>query len=283
MKVFIILTIIAFISCQINYKQLYHSSSACLNGRLQSPINLTETDSNFNSTINILYDTYNALKNVQLRFDERTLFINNENIEESLGYVTFSRNGALKKYALKRIEFIYPGEHKINNVASDLEIKFIHEQVIFFETDVNQFRKLVDSNTNLIISIMYRTNSLISDNGFLSELLATANGNHKTELDIDSYGLIRDRQFYFYEGSFSYNPCNENVNHIVINKPFLIKPEEKTQIDTLFRSKYVNANTAKEVAPLMGRKVMRNYALAHELSSGYLKSIAFLLIFLIFI
>ncbi len=281
MKVLILLTITYITAQSINYKELYHSGPACLDGRMQSPVNLTESQSIFNATINLLSDTYSPLKNVRIKFNERILYVSHDNEGESLGYVTLSRGGILKKYALKTIEIIYPGEHKFANQSTDLEIKFIHEQVMFFETDVNQYRKLIDSNTNLIVSILYTTGSLVSDNGFLLELLATYNGNGKQSMNIDDYGLTRDRQFYFYEGSFSHNPCNENVNHIVINKPFFIKPEQKAQIDAWFRTKYANANTAKDVAPLNGRKVFRNYALPHELSSAYLKPFLFLIILII--
>jgi carbonic anhydrase len=252
-----------------------------MNGRMQSPILLNESESSFNSTINLLFDTYNIINYAKLKFDERILYVSHNQEGESLGYVTLSRNGNLKKYALKRIEFIYPGEHKFGNQTTDLEIKFIHEQIMFFEFDVNQYRRLADSNTNLVVSILYNSNSLVSDNGFLTELLGTYNGNGKQVLSLEDYGLLRDRQFFFYEGSFSFNPCNENVNNIVYNKAFYIKSEQRAQINSMFNSKYVNGNTAKDLAQLYGRKVYRNYAFPNELSSGYIKSFAFFIIFLI--
>jgi carbonic anhydrase len=277
-KNIIIALLLTTINSQLNYNQLYHSGSACINGRQQSPISLTEDNSSFNSTVNLLFDTYNPIVQAKLRFDERILYISHNNEGESLGYITLSRNGILKQYALKRIEIYNPGEHMVNNKTSDLEIQFIHEQVLFFETDVNQFRSLEDTNTNLIISILYNTTSLISDNGFLSELVSTYNGSPIQSINLDNYGLIRDRQFFFYEGSFNYNPCNENVNYIVIAKPFFITPEEKSQTYEWFMVRYLNANTAKVIAPLYGRTVNRNYALENELSGRFLKITCMLII-----
>jgi carbonic anhydrase len=282
MKVLLLAIISIINSQQFNYQQLYHNGVACKKGRMQTPINLLESASNFNSSINILYDSYNVLNFAKLKFDERILYLSydNENKNQNLGYVTLSRNGNLKKYSLKRIEIINPGEHQIEGQKVDLEIKFIHEQINYFETDVNQYRKLVDSNNNLIISILYNTTSLISDNGFLNELMATYNGNGKTNMNFDDYGLTRDRQFFFYEGSFSYSPCDESVNYVVFNKPFYISAEKKDLINSWYNSRYIKGNTAKVVAPLYGRKVYRNYALPHELSAGGSKSIAILIIFL---
>lgn len=278
----IILILFTVIDCQLNYKQLYQTGSACVNGRSQSPISLSEDISSFNATVNLLYDTYNIINNTKLRFDERILYVSHDNESESIGYITLSRNGILKKYALKRIELSYPGEHKINNITTNLEIKFIHEQVMSFETDVNQYRKLIDSNTNLIVSIMYNTTSLISDNGFITNLLDTFGGS-PIKLNIDSYDLIRDRQFYFYEGSFTYNPCNENVNYIVISKPFYLGETQKSILDGWFSSRYDDGNTAKAIAQLNGRDVYRNYATERDLSGGNVLSITLLILFMLII
>ena len=80
MKVLLLLTIISYITAQgkFNYKDLYHSGPACSDGRMQSPINLTESQSLFNATINLLSDTYSPLKNVRIQFNERLCFITDD-------------------------------------------------------------------------------------------------------------------------------------------------------------------------------------------------------------
>ena len=265
----------------INYNSLYHQGAACTSGRMQSPIDLKDDISVFNSTINLLSDRYHILNNAKLEFDERILYISNSNEDPTLGTVTLSRNGVLKRYALKRIEFIFPGEHKMNGTTPDLEVKFIHEQLLDYQSNVNQYRKLSDANTNMIISILYHTDSKITDGGFLNSLSSTLNGSSIT-LDVESYGLIRDKQYYFYEGSFSFNPCNENVNHIVLKNPFYISEETKKIFYNVFNSRYTNADTSKEVSKIYGRNIFRNYMVESDLSAGFIKSFAFLLIILIF-
>jgi carbonic anhydrase len=268
-------------SQKVNYTELYFQAPACQMGRLQSPVNLMESQSTFNSTINILYDSYQVLNNAQLAFDQRTMFVTFTNSEANLGYATLSRNGVLKKYALTRIELTYAGEHLIEGVPSDLEVKFIHSQVQFFETTVNQYRQLADANSNLIISVMFKKGGKAADNGFISDLMKTTAGQ-TLDLNIDSYDLFRDRQFFFYEGSFTYAPCDENVNHIVVRDIFTILPEHLDYIANQYKLRFSgDGKTNKPVSDLNGRTVFRNYHNATDLSGGFYKASSILVMLLL--
>jgi carbonic anhydrase len=265
---------------KVDYNDLYHQAPACKMGRLQSPINIMETDAKFNTTINILYDSYSVLKNAQLAFSQRTMFIAYDNTEDNLGYATLSRNGYLKKYALMGIEFSYPGEHQINGIPGDLEVKFVHQQVLFFETSVNQLRKLADANNYLTISILFKTDGKAADNGFISDLIKSTAGQ-PFDLNIDSYDLFRDRQFFFYEGSFTYSPCDETVNHIVVRDIFTILPDHLSYISNQYKLRFLNDGvTNKKLSDLNGRTVYRNYQIMTDLSGGYFR-MSFAILFLI--
>jgi carbonic anhydrase len=281
------LTFTAFIKSQgtLDFNLLYHSAPACKMGRLQSPLNLIDTGSVFNSTINLLYESYEVVTGAQLAFSPRTMLITHSNTEDNLGYITLARNGVLKKYALQDIEFAYLGEHQIDSIPSDLEVRFIHQEVEFFETTVNQYRKLADANNFLIISVLYKLDGKASDNGFISDLMKTTVGTgNSINLDISSYGLFKDRQFYFYEGSFTYSPCNENVNHIVIRDMFSILKDHLDYIAGQYKLRFSkNGDTSKDVSDWYGRAVYRNYEILSDVSAGYFKlSFIILLLTLLF-
>ena len=55
----------------------------------------------------------------------------------------------------------------------------------------------------------------ISDNGLLSALI-TSQGS----LNLNNYPIYQDKRAYFYEGSFLYTPCDENVNYYVVDDFF---------------------------------------------------------------
>ena len=50
----------------LDYNSLYHQGAACTSGRMQSPIDLKDEQSVFNSTVNLLYDRYHIINNARL-------------------------------------------------------------------------------------------------------------------------------------------------------------------------------------------------------------------------
>jgi len=258
-----------------NYRALYTSSLTCETGRLQSPLNLQTSNSQFNSTINTIYYDYNLINFASLGVssDGRILQVQSGLPTNNFGYIALSRAGVIKQYELKAIEINIPAEHQIDGVTYDLEVKFIHEKVLPFETNVNQYRKLSDGNTHLIISILYSQNANLTDNGFLNNLLATFNKPYNPfffqpsfNLDINSYNLFREKRWFFYEGSFTSFPCDENANHIVIRDPYQIN--ELTVFQTLYSQMYNNTVISKPVNDPYGRAIYRNYMNLTEISSG---------------
>lgn len=259
----------------LDYREVYQSHKACNYGRLQSPINLAEYFSNFNSSISILYNEYVPLQNARLTFNGKIFEVTASN-SDNLGYLGFQRGGVIKQYTLKKIEINYPGEHQIEGQTSDLEIKLIHEKILPYETTVNQYRRIPDSNTHLIISLLYKTSSKSTDNGFLNTILSTWKSGTNTlnylnsvNLDLNSYDLVTDRPFFYYEGSFTTDPCNELVNYVVINEMFTVTNNQlfefKNQLSQLYKN---DGETNKATAPYYGRKVYRNYKNYTESQSG---------------
>lgn len=278
-----LLTLLTFVvglinSQKPNYRNLFTMSLSCEMGRLQSPLNLEEEFSNFDSSVNLLYTDYNVIQNAFLDWSEsgRILQVSQKSgapASKNFGYLGLDREGVIKQYALTGIEFYTPAEHKINGINYDLEVNLIHEKVLTFETNVNQYRKIPDGNKYLIISLLFSQNGGNSDNGFLNDLISTWNANsnpnfsvNSFNLDLNSYGLIRNRRWFFYEGSFTYFPCDENVNRIVIRDPFAM--ENLSMFQAIYRDVYDSSIISKSISQDYGRPIFRNYMNQTEALSG---------------
>lgn len=292
LKIFVLFNILCAIlltfttSQGVDFRNLYHNTAACQSGRLQSPINLMDYYSSYNSSINTAYDTYVPITNAQLAYNGRVLAVQQSTgALGNWGYIGFLRNGIMKQYQLIGIEVNYPGEHLIEGQQPDAEIKFIHQKVLGYQSLIDQFRKIPDSNNFLTISILYKKTATTTDNGLMADLLSTVSG-YKTNnnfsfrssftLNVESYGVLRDRQFYFYDGSFTYTPCDETVNTIVYKDIFYISQDNLNFLSIFYSNYYTNGVTNKAIAQYFGRNVTRNYMNMTEAASSYhsLKSYA---------
>jgi len=130
---------------------------------------------------------------------------------------------------------------------------------------------MVDANTHLVVSLLYSSKGKSTDNGFLNNLLSTLdtkytnnaiNSNNDVSFDLNSFGLIQDRQYYvgFY--------LNSVAKGILKNA----------------YSKYLDNNAAKRTAQMYGRTVTRNYLNSTEtLSSSFITFILVVLLFIMFL
>lgn len=281
-----IISILVLSLCEINYRNTYTSSLTCKMGRLQSPIDLKDQFSKFNATIYPVYYHYSVIPNAYLGWSDdgglaELRRVNQNQSDINYGYLGLQRDGILKQYELTDIEVNFPGEHMIEGKSFQVEVKFLHKKVLGFQTNVNQYRRIPDANTYLYISILYRTDGTSSDNGFLDELVSSWTGPERTgafgtytqtgpySLDLLSYGLFQDRQFYFYEGSYTYEPCDETVNQMVIKDTFSVSADAMKVLANIY-SKYTNAVASKSISEYYGRPIYRNYMNATEASSSFI-------------
>ena len=147
---FLIIALIILTIAPINsIPEKWREYSACKYGRLQSPISLNEYD----STYTIMWT-----------------------IPEG-NFVNFEKEGVIKQYELKRIE-LYNGIHEIDGKKGDYELHLVHEKNLDFNSNKNQYRKIVDANMYLTIVLRYKkdcdsNDNIIctSDNGLLSKIL----------------------------------------------------------------------------------------------------------------
>jgi carbonic anhydrase len=273
----ILLVLASAVNSQEDYRKLYTSSMTCKMGRLQSPLNLADSLSSYNSTINPIYLEYRTIDNAYIYWSSegRVLEIKAVNDTGNFGFLGFSRGGVIKQYALRKIQISYPAEHSIEGYLPQAEIKLVHEKMLGYQTAVDQYRSIPDANSYLTISLLFSTLGNSTDNGFMDLILSnymsrSSNITISSTISIDllSYRLFLDRRFFFYEGSFTSTPCDETVNYLVIKDLFTLSPEANTILSGAY-SKFTNSQANKLQAEYFGRKVYRNYMLQSESLSAY--------------
>jgi carbonic anhydrase len=233
-----------------------------------------------------VYFNYNPIYNANLNWSSDLRILKLQQGSSPLpnyGYLGFSRGGILKQYALTGIEINSPSEHSINGVYGDAEIRLIHDKVLPFQSNVNQYRKIPDANTHLVISIIYKATANNTDDGLMNLLTSTYAGGaynfnwgNSQTVNLQNFRIYEDRQFYFYEGSYTAEPCDETVNYIVLKDFFYLPPQASSVLANAY-SKYKNNISSKALSQPNGRTVYRNYLNSTETISG--TSIKFNLLF----
>ena len=169
--------------------------SECKYGRLQSPIKLNEYDSTYSNSFSFVYQNYKEL-NLTFTEDQYTLIWNITD-ENSGGYVNFEKEGVIKQYELIRIE-LYPGEHDVDGIKGNYELHLIHKKNLNFNSNKNQYRKIVDANMFLTVVLRYTNdqtycnqaeNNCISDNGLLSDINKTS-----PNINLNKYPIYQDKR-----------------------------------------------------------------------------------------
>ena len=211
---FYFLFFVLFISPINSISEQWRNYTSCRLGRLQSPIELNEYESDYSNSFSFVYEYYKDIGGISPN-DTYTRFWN---IADG-GFVNFEKQGVIKQYELKKIE-LYNGIHKIDGKLGDYELHLVHKKNLDFNSHKNQYRKIVDANMYLTVVIRYKTNcnetgiKCISDNGLLSKI------NNSESFNLNNYPIYQDKRAYFYEGSFLYTPCDENVNYYVVDDFF---------------------------------------------------------------
>ena len=254
-KIFsLIITLIILCITPINsLSEQWRDYSACKYGRLQSPISLNEYESTYSNSFSFVYQYYKK-NNINTTNNSYTIMWT---IPEG-NFVNFEKEGVIKQYELKRIE-LYNGIHEIDGKKGDYELHLVHEKNLDFNSNKNQYRKIVDANMYLTIVLRYKkdcdktTFICISDNGLLSQL--KINESTINNFDLSNYPIYQDKRAYLYEGSFLYMPCDENVNYYVVNDFFSLENDEFNVTDNEFKGFNVTINQTERY----DRPVLKNF------------------------
>ena len=248
---FYFLFFVLFISPINSISEQWRNYSSCRLGRLQSPIELNEYESDYSNSFSFVYEYYKDIGGISSN-DTYTRFWN---IADG-GFVNFEKQGVIKQYELKKIE-LYNGIHKIDGKLGDYELHLVHKKNLDFNSHKNQYRKIVDANMYLTVVLRYKTNcneaeiKCISDNGLLSKI------NNSESFNLNNYPIYQDKRAYFYEGSFLYTPCDENVNYYVVDDFFYSDLFNGTDCNTI--NTITGFNNEIEQKNKYGRPVLKNF------------------------
>ena len=255
-----------YFSLETKYEDLWTSFPACRMGRLQSPVRLNITQSVFSSDFSIVYQQFSNAQYNFSDFSESKPVISTSD-SGSPQYINFQKGGVIKQYKLERLE-LYQGLHKVEEEISQYELHFVFKKVLGFTTNQNQYRRIQDANNYLVLVVRYHTSSGINDNGLYKCVSNTESCN------LNNYPIFQDKRAFYYEGSFIYNPCQEDVNYIVLYDLF------KANINKNYSDDWAKRNFAYSY----DRPIYRNFMNYTEtLSTAYLKSTIFLLFSMLFI
>ena len=275
MEKYIFLFLILLIQPIYLIRQEWREYPTCKYGRLQSPINLNEYDSTYSNSFSFVYQYFKPNMNITKIETYTTMW----KIQEGGNYLNFEKDGVIKQYELDKIE-LYKGIHKIDGEKGDYELHLVHKKNLDFNSNKNQYRKIVDANMYLVIVLRYKNctienSACISDNGLLSKLT----NETTTDFDLNKYPIYQDKRAYLYEGSFLYSPCDENVNYYVINDFFYPNGLDNGLNDTL---KNFNLTDFNDIKDRYGRPVLKNFMTFREFLNSKINSINIFYLLIIF-
>lgn len=274
MEKYIFLFLILLIQPIYLIRQEWREYPTCKYGRLQSPINLNEYDSTYSNSFSFVYQYFKPNMNITKIETYTTMW----KIQEGGNYLNFEKDGVIKQYELDKIE-LYKGIHKIDGEKGDYELHLVHKKNLDFNSNKNQYRKIVDANMYLVIVLRYKNctvenSACISDNGLLSKLTSNL-----SDFDLNKYPIYQDKRAYLYEGSFLYSPCDENVNYYVINDFFYPNGLDNGLNDTL---KNFNLTDFNDIKDRYGRPVLKNFMTYREFLNSKINSINIFCLLIIF-
>ena len=254
---------------ETDYEKMWTSFPACRMGRLQSPVRLNITQSVYNSIFSIVYQQFSSVQYTNSTFNESQPVFSASPPDNSSQYINFQKGGVIKQYNLERLE-LYQGLHKVEEIISEYELHFVFKKVLGFTTNQNQYRRIQDANNYLVLVVRYNSSGGMNDNG----LYACVFGN--SSCDLTNYPIFQDKRAFYYEGSFIYNPCQEDVNYIVLYDLF------KADISNPYTNNHSWAK--RDFSYSYDRPIYRNFMnYTESLSSSYLDSWAVLLFSMFFI
>ena len=274
LSIFIIIELFYLISNDENFfNENWRNYPTCKLGRLQSPIEIKEVESTYSNNFSFVYQSYKGFQNNPIEANENSYALKTNDIDG--GYINFEFGGVIKQYKFIRAE-VYPGLHPIDGEKGDYELHLVHEKNLDFITNKNQYRSITDPNIYLVVVLRYKKNEkcepnkkifCTSDDGLLENLFSKS----QITIDLGIYPIFQDKRAFFYQGSFIYAPCDENVNYYVVKDFFSIKE------DTVVTLPFNNLNPSEKY----GRPVYKNFKNYKEVLKNNFISVKLLTLFML--
>ncbi|XP_071719377.1 carbonic anhydrase Nec1-like [Rutidosis leptorrhynchoides] len=209
---------------------LHKEWSACNNGKLQSPIDLSNTRVNVILKSKKLYRNYKqSIANITNRGHDIAI-----HWEGNAGSIEINRT----IYELKQAHWHSPSEHTINSKTYSLELHMVHRS-----TDPTSKYQIA------VIGVLYKIGK---PNPFLTKLyenitsLVNQDNEHRHLGVIDPREIkMSCRRYYNYIGSLTVPPCTEGVVWIISKK---VRTVSLDQVKLLREA--VHDHAAKNARPL---------------------------------
>ncbi len=212
-----------------HWGELSGDYAVCSQGKSQSPIDISETQSDNIEDVEFIYDTskINILNNghtVQVNYDEgSSIMVDGE------------------EYNLLQFHFHTPGEHTVGGKSFDTEMHLVHKN---------------DAGDLAVVGVLIEEgaeNKAFND--MWAHLPKHAGDKETLASEVNAEDLLpRDRSSFRYTGSLTTPPCSENVAWIVLKSPIQLSG---AQIDALHA--ILNDNN-RPVQPVNARKVISDTA-----------------------
>lgn len=273
----------------------------CKSGSRQSPIYLNKTISEYSDQIEIHSESYTSIIDAVMYIDKTNYLVSVQNWDSAVsstqrnyGFVILNFNGYFMRFNLNQIVVHLTSEHFIETSDGrnfyDFEVQLFHTKDLNYSPRVNKYQKMPDISEYLIISIPYTLQNnvtTVTDGGFIDRLSTIYNNNlfSRTEIDpnnnknmlfstinLSAYNLLNSKSHYFYKGSQTSAPCDENHFHLYLSEPFLISKSTydffNKQVFTT--DKFSNQKNTKQIVPLNYRKLTRNFFISQEEADNYM-------------
>lgn len=224
----------------------------CENGLRNSPINFPDASaSNYivsQSYFNIISSSYQIIQGKSFEQDDWKYYVNMTNS----GSLMIKKANIEYKYNIDNINFHIPSSHTFQGASYDLEFHFVHKkdtqylinQGVFYDPDKN--------NTMLIVAVIFKVDSSGALNLDIQKMniatLAPING-----IDLNRY-VNSTKNFYFYEGSRTVPPCQEDVNWVVMEQIETLSETQYNDFRNWVYQTYPLGNS-RQTKPLYGRSI----------------------------
>ena len=217
--------------------------SQCVNGRMQSPINIPEETDEGNTTLTLRY----GCPDLQVKNNGRKIEVE---CCEHCNQLTVNK----REYVLKEFHFHTPSEHKINGQGYNAECHLVHYEMGGSEDD-----------PKVVLAILLKTDSNedndddddddSNDNSFLE--LITSNLPEVEACSLVNNDTVNIREFfperldfYEYDGSLTTPNCGEGIRWFVFKQAVLASPEQIEALRSIFA-----CDNVRSIQPLNGRTV----------------------------
>lgn len=180
------------------------------------------------------------------------------------------------RYSLARVIFHwYRSEHELNGKRQEGEVQFVFERDLG-NTDTDVCPKGVSTYEHglAIYSVLLNRGDYSSEMEKIVDLIPTVTAVGATaEVDLDLYHLLPSnwkKNFYTYQGSMTYPPCDESVTWFIAQRPIDVSSRQLKQLRTLLGEDGTELKrTYRPAQKVKARSVFRSFSTTNSFTSNF--------------